>query len=487
MVMNILRSKKVTKRVLLALLILIVPAFVLWGAGNITSGPDMVGKIGGRKISTRDFEESIRGIRAQLLLSYYGDFDTLTRILQNQPIINHMAWERLILLNAARKSKIKIPDTDVMLFISLHPLFLRNDVFDKAAYNYILRNNLSMEPRVFEELMEENIQTASFRQKLLAEISVSDEEVLDSFKSRNDQVTLSYLLVDKTLFPDTPPPSEDEANQYYNSHLKDFYEIPAIDIEYMEFPYENASEKKEAEEKSSEIYKLLLEDSSVFETVAKENDIPYKLTAPFTAHDIVRGISLFKSFRNTALSLGKIGDISSPLFPGSGEKGTGYILRKIGDFPPRLKPFDEVRAEIDSILTEEKRIALAKEKAKELSDALIREDMTLEEAAASIDRKIESTNPVSSVSYIANIGPAKEIVSLTRKSPIGTIFEPIKAKDGFIITRLEKITPADEETFKKEKETLRANLLSRKQLRKMEAWFKENSSKSKLLKDLGKL
>ena len=93
MVLNILRSKKVAKKVLLGLLILIVPAFVLWGVGNLGEGPPSVGKISGRTISARDLAESVQGIHAQLVFSYYGDFQALNRILQNRSLINNMAWE----------------------------------------------------------------------------------------------------------------------------------------------------------------------------------------------------------------------------------------------------------------------------------------------------------------------------------------------------------------------------------------------------------
>ncbi len=174
MVMNILRSKKVTRNVLLALLVLIIPAFVLWGVGGLSKKPPMVGQIGNRKIFPDAFAKSRKGIRIQILFTYYQNYETLKKILQNRALVNHMAWERLVFLTASRDQRIKITDKDILFFISNHPLFQRKGAFDKEAYNYILRNNLSVEPREFEELVRENLQIRQFRQDLVNVIDVSE-------------------------------------------------------------------------------------------------------------------------------------------------------------------------------------------------------------------------------------------------------------------------------------------------------------------------
>ena len=69
MVMNVLRSRKFAKRVLFALLVLIIPAFVLWGVGSITQKPPVIGQIGRQKVRIDDLAKSAQGARIQILLT----------------------------------------------------------------------------------------------------------------------------------------------------------------------------------------------------------------------------------------------------------------------------------------------------------------------------------------------------------------------------------------------------------------------------------
>ena len=61
--LKLLRNKNITKVVLWALLILIVPAFVLWGTGSLGGskgkGPTYAGKIDGKKVSFEQFGNAL--------------------------------------------------------------------------------------------------------------------------------------------------------------------------------------------------------------------------------------------------------------------------------------------------------------------------------------------------------------------------------------------------------------------------------------------
>ena len=76
-----LRKKKIAKRILWVLAALIVPAFVLWGAGSSTRekgrGLSYVGKIYGKKITFEKFGISYQNCYHQLLLSSGGDLNLL--------------------------------------------------------------------------------------------------------------------------------------------------------------------------------------------------------------------------------------------------------------------------------------------------------------------------------------------------------------------------------------------------------------------------
>ena len=75
-----LRSKDVAKKILIGLAIIIIPAFVLWGAGSLRGGrsdrPRYAGTIFGRKVSFQEYADSWRAVRNDARMRYQ-DFDKI--------------------------------------------------------------------------------------------------------------------------------------------------------------------------------------------------------------------------------------------------------------------------------------------------------------------------------------------------------------------------------------------------------------------------
>ncbi|RKY40829.1 MAG: hypothetical protein DRP85_07805 [Candidatus Makaraimicrobium thalassicum] len=482
MVLKILRSRKFAKRVLTALLILIIPAFVLWGVGSMTRRPEIVGLIGNQKIRADDFAKSRQGIKIQILFAYYTNSDTLRQLLRARSLLNSMAWERLILLNAAHKEKVNVTNDDVLSFISRHPMFQRNGVFDKQVYAYILKNTLAMRPRQFEELVRQNLQVKSFRLGLLKDISVSEKEILEDYKKANDKVELSYIIIDKDLFTDQVTVSAEEVEKYYESNKNKFFEPAKIEVEYIKFPYEDTSARNAVVPEIEKIHSEVERSPARFEKIAENSGWRYGKTGPFSLKDVPPGITFFKEFQDTAFAL-KQGEISRPVFS-SPEKGTAYILRKTRDIPRRRQDLKEVEKDIRKTLAGRKCLVLARKKANNLYAEMTETDVTLEETAAALAQQIKTTGPVTSGGYIENVGPAKEIVTRAQKAGEGRILPPIPVKKGAFFARVDAVLPTDEADFREKKENLHKTILSRKQMNAMEKWFKESKAKTELKKSL---
>ena len=77
MVLGIMRSRKFSKRVLMGLLIIIIPAFVFWGVGSLSDRPKPAGKIYGRAVSAENFFSSRQGVQTQILLNYFTDYERI--------------------------------------------------------------------------------------------------------------------------------------------------------------------------------------------------------------------------------------------------------------------------------------------------------------------------------------------------------------------------------------------------------------------------
>jgi peptidyl-prolyl cis-trans isomerase D len=485
MVMHVLRSKKFAKRVLIGLLIVIIPAFVLWGVGNLSSRPGPVGRIGSKKISVEDFAKSRQGIKVQVLFSYFGDTQALNNILQNQTLLNFMAWERLMLLDALKGMRIKISNNELLSFITRHPLFQRKGVFDKNIYAYVLKNNLSMDPRQFEELVRENLKIRAFRHHLLKDVTVSEDEVLEVYRKRNDKTEVSYILIDKDSAGDEVIVSEKEILSAYETNKGNFMEPSKAIVEYIEFPYEDAAQRDSAMRKIEKVYMELAKDPTKFRETAEKYGFKYGKTPPFSREEVIPGVVFFTRFHESAFSL-KDGEIGTPVFS-SPDKGAGYILRKTGQVPPRPMKFEEVRDKIKSRIQDEKKMRAAGKIAEDMSKKLSSGEATLETAAEELDIEIGSTGTVSVNDYIENVGPAGIVVLTAQETGEGKVMPPVPVKKGVLIGRVEKIVRASEKDFEKTKDTLRQEILTNKQMQVMDNWFKQNRTKTKLNKPLDEL
>ncbi|MFH1846146.1 MAG: SurA N-terminal domain-containing protein [Candidatus Omnitrophota bacterium] len=481
MVLHILRSKKFAKRIMTAILILIIPAFILWGVGSLQNRPQLVGQIGKHKVYTDDIEESRLGVKVQILFSYYGNFNALNQIFQNRSMLNYMAWERLILLNKSRDKKIRINNNDVLAFLSQHPLFLRNGSFDKRTYQYILRNTIGTDPRHFEELVRQNLAVQILRGSILKNIAVSETELRDYYKQHNDKVKFSYLLIDKDLFSAQASVSEDESMNYYTANKDIFFEPEKAEIEYIEFPYANNSQTSQLKNILTRIKKSPLQ----FKNISRQSNLNYKNPAAFAQNEVIPDVPFFENFHKEAFTLQE-GAISDPLFS-PGDTGSVYILRKIKNIPRKYKTFTQVRGEIEKKLEERKSLSLAEQKANSFYEEITSSSSSLENKAREIGQTVAVSSSVTIDGYIENIGPAERFVSAALKTGQGKMLRPINIKKGILLARIEEIIPADETAFEDQKKTIEQNLLIRKQAAAMDVWIKENATQLILKTPLDKI
>ena len=479
MVLNILRSRKFARRILIAILILIILAFVLWGVGSMTSRPAPIGKIGGSTITAEDFVESRQGTMIQIILTYFTNYETMNNILRNRPMINYMAWERLILLDAARKNKIKISNADVTAFIAGHPLFQRNGVFSQEVYAALLRNPaLSMSPRQFEELVRENLQVLTFRQGILDAIEVTDEELLKAYKMNNDKVKLSILVIDKEPFSKDITVSDEEVREAYDKNKERFFIPEKADVEYIEIPYNSPEEMDAVTERLEVLYPEVTGSALTFKTIASRENLRWGQTGPFSRDDVIPGITFFQTFQDLSFSM-KEGQIGPPIFSAP-EKGAAYIVRKISQTPQKPLEFEEVQEDLRRAIKDAKAIELARKHTDEIYSRLTEKTSTLEEEATPEGVTLQTVEPVMAEGYVENIGPARELVYRAISAGKGELVIPLIFQKGVFITRVDDIMPADESFFSEQKEDLRKSLLINKQTATMEAWLKNRTSEIEL-------
>src|SRR3989344_2096800 len=104
-----LRKKGVAKKVLWFTAIIIILSFGVFGTANYYQGGNEsshAGRIFGKKITFDEFQESFLHARNQAILRYGDNFDKIAPMLD----LDSEAWDRLILLQEAKKRRIKVLD-----------------------------------------------------------------------------------------------------------------------------------------------------------------------------------------------------------------------------------------------------------------------------------------------------------------------------------------------------------------------------------------
>lgn len=229
--LKIMRGRFVKKTIFWALVVLILPAFVLWGSGSIGrgGGPSYAGKIDNKKVSFEDFYKAVVGVRAQIILNYFDDQNTLETFLKDRSVIGRGAWDRLIMEREARKRNIEVSNAEVITYITeTNPIFNRGGAFDEQVYEYVLRNNMGLEPRTFEEIVRQNIALKRLNDMVSEGVTVTDREAMECYKRDNQRFRIAYISFAGSDFAGKVEVPEEEIKDYYDKHRSELI-VPVRD------------------------------------------------------------------------------------------------------------------------------------------------------------------------------------------------------------------------------------------------------------------
>jgi peptidyl-prolyl cis-trans isomerase D len=271
--LKIFRKKIVSKVILWGLLILILPAFVMWGSASMSrskdKGPKNAGIINGKKISFEELYGAISGVRTQIILTYYNQPKVLELLLTNKPLIAKLAWDRLLLLSEAKRLGINAPDKDVISSIKTHPLFLKDGAFDDRFYAYMLSHNIGLEPRSFEEIVRENLKVQRLSSHLTKDLKVTDREAADEYKKEFVKLKISYILLE-------PKDVSDQVKLEKNA-VKDFYDKHKSEMMIKTNSADPSSPKRMATlDESKETIEKYLKDTEIGKLLKAKSDEIYK-------------------------------------------------------------------------------------------------------------------------------------------------------------------------------------------------------------------
>ncbi len=533
--LRFLRKRGNIKKIMWALVILIIPAFVLWGGGSSIRSrglPKYAGEIFGKKISFRRYEASLSACRNQALLIYGDNFNKVAKFLD----LEESAWERLILLYQAKKERIKVSDKEVIGLIERLPLFQKEGRFDRGRYNILLDYAFRASPRDFEEQIREALKIDKLKAQLLKKVSLAGEEIEKAYKTENEKAKALYIFVDPQKFTEEIHPSYDEMQHYYQSHKTEFERPEQVNAQYIalyfdqayfevnvteeeirnyyrehsqQFSVKDAKGKESAtplEEAKAQIIERLTQDkrrviledkawqisddiagnAALFKEVAKKNQLEVKETGFFGPRQVIPEIGLSYEFLNTAFSL-KIGEISDVI-----ETPKGYFIIKLKEKKEGYIPaLEEIKEKVEQAFVKQKSWQLAKNRGEELlsqiRELMQEEKLNFPKAAEKLSLTVKETGEFSRTGYISGIGQSQEFSRAAFAQKRGGLGDLIAAPNGYCILSLKEIIPVEEEKFVQEKEEFAKKLLERKRENFYKIWLINLKKKANLVSNIGEL
>ncbi|MEK6564331.1 MAG: SurA N-terminal domain-containing protein [Candidatus Omnitrophota bacterium] len=460
--LKILRQKKRAQKIILSgMVVVMVFAFVLWGAGawkQSSKESNYSGVIFGRRVSNPEF----RKIRLSCLNDLKFRFGENYNVLLQFVDLNNQAWIKLILLEYAKKQKITASNQEVIDEIASNPLFSKDGKFNQDTYGRIIRYFLGSQPREFEEQTRNNLIIRKLYVQATKDAALTDTEVLEAYKKDNETLSVHYIQTDSKNFLSDIKTSEDELKDYYQKNSSQFKRPPTVKIEYIGIDY--PPDSKEAQmigvsEQMNNIHSKI-KKSSELKSLAGDNVI-HKESGFFASDEPLEGIES-EEFYKYAFSLGA-GQVSPVI---KTLKGV-YILKVIRKKDPYIPELTETRPKAEEALKLIKAKEEARKKAEDYRnkiDGYLKNDqaINLKKAAELLGVELKTTPAFKRGQAIPDADIDLSVLNSAFELKPGEISPILEGAKSIFIVEPDKFTGIDQEKFKQDKAAFSENLLEKK-------------------------
>jgi len=479
--MKFLRKKGVMKILLWGIAIVVILSFGILSNAYLLSeqggSVKHAGTVFGRKVSLEDFQRNYQFVLIQAQLQYGNNFDKILPLLK----LNEQTWDRIILLEEARRQRISVADKDVVETISNIPFFhnQKTGIFDPAIYEMMLTRGLRISVRAFEEGIRDSLKINRLFDRQTFTASVSEEEITAAYKEANERVRVSYILFPSEDFLDQITFDEIKAKSYFMDHKTDFLQPASINAVYIKFPFtsNDADSKNQAYEKSFAALDALKDEQDIL-AIAKN-------------HGAETGETGFFNLDKPVLAMGWPHDTFTTLFSMREGQSTeiittsdSYDIIQIKETRlPFIPGYEQVKDDVRTAWIKDEAMNLSR-KAAEEKLAFFTPDTDFEKTAKAQGLNAAETPDFKRGQYLPDIGPDAEFqetaFSLTSAAPIGG---PVRTQKGFAILHLNEYIPVNEEKYAEEKDAFRIHVLEQKKMDIFNRYF-ETLRKKAGLEDL---
>lgn len=477
-----LRKKGVAKKIIWVIAVVIIISFGFLGTAYLltdSGSAGYAGKMFGNKVSLEDFEAAHLAVRLQAIRQYGANLEKIVHLLN----LDAQTWDRLILLREIKKKRIRVSNKEVVNAIEADESFQKNKQFDSLIYNAILRN-LRIRPRDYEESARDNLKISKLFEQVTSAVTVSDDEIFDAYKERNEKVQVSYIFVANDSFKDEVVPQESDIKGYYEKHKSDFLTPPSVNVQYLNFPFPETEqpageqeiapdtpnlqdeqieeEKDKFRDKADEAFQALLVNPHIDE-IASQFGMTAQTTGFFSKEQPNLALGWPFDLLNRIFEMG-LSEVNRPF-----ETSTGMVIVQVKETKePYVPDYEEAKERARTAVIELKAKAIAKEKAGSYKQAVLGELeksklKDFPKAAKDLGLDIVQTPVFNRGQYLPQIGLSKDFqeaaFALNEENNISDVVETEK---GYCILHLDSYIPVEESDYEKVKEELAQSISDQK-------------------------
>ena len=445
-------------------------------------------------------------------------------------LITQDTWDRLAILEEAKRKQLQIDDQALASFIQNIPTFQQEGRFSLPRYRLFL-SSMGTSPQQFEDFLRQDILIQKLLDQVKAQVTFLDEEIRQAYQQANEklkarliridpenfseqvagvvteqdltthynahpelirvpqQLTFDVLRLTRAQIVEKLSLTEEDLRRYYDDHSEEFIpkteqqeqKTPPAFEQVRELAHErlvNQKTKQRLRELSLDLQDALNAKWTLEEMAAIYN-LSLETIGPIAGESsgIEQGLEPEVMESAAFLEPGRLSDLIET------ENGV-YLTRLSHRQPPRVPPFNEVSETIRNDLVKQRARQQAQSWATQLREQLVSkraQGLTFEEACLVLGVTATQPDPFTRKDTIEDLGYVPDVNTAAFATAVGAITDVLETNDGFVFLFIEERQPPDEAGLTEELKTqLRQQVLSQKQQTHLTDWLKNLRTRAQI-------
>jgi peptidyl-prolyl cis-trans isomerase D len=471
---------KITMGVILVLICVSMVVTLIPGlmTGTGASSPDAIATVDGQSITAVDFQQQFdQATRNQTI-------PTMLRAAYAKQILDQMIFQHALEYEAGQMGLRVTPEEETQRIKEILPDAWSGNTWLKDRYATEVQTRTGMDVSEFEGLLRDEMLVDKFRQLVTDGITVSQPEIEQEFRWRNEKVTIAYALVKPTDLASSIHPSDSELSAwfaknmsryqipekrsaryalldlsklrasttvsddtlraYYNSHIDEYKIENRAHVEHILFKTIGKTDAEIAEihQKAEDVLKQAKHGAN-FEDLAKKYSEDDGTKAKGGDLDWIVDGQTVPEFQQAAFSLPK-GSISDLVKTQYGF----HIIKVLDRETAHTETLEEVRDSILQTVLDQKVTTEADDISNQMAGAVRQSDrQSLDDLAKKFHLAVGETPAASVTDTIMPLGNSPQLHQMLFALHPGELSQPLQIDSGFVIITPKNISQAHQATL----------------------------------------